>query len=218
MNFFDEQTNGMLSCILLLDTSMSMSIEIAKGFSRIKALNEGTKIFQKEIHQDLYAKNHVDIAIISVGDSQPQLKQDWVTAKNFFAPTLSPSGSTPLGEAFINAVELCEKRKRYYNSTGTDYFRPWIIIISDGQPTSSPDVWNRAVQLANDIKTQRKATIITIAIDGCPTDKLAQLSSFPTTEMSSHSFSEFFVWLSNSLGSASKSGENLNQGYTTPIL
>lgn len=214
MSFLDENTNGMLPCVLLLDTSMSMSTEITQGFTRISSLNGGTQVFRDEIQGDKYASHHVEIAVISVGGSQPELRQDWVIAKDFLAPALSASGTTPLGEAFINAVDLCEKRKRHYMATGTDYYRPWIIIISDGQPTSSPDVWKRAVQLADTVKANKKATIITVAIDGCPVDKLSQLSTFPTTEMSSHSFSEFFLWLSKSITNASKSGDDLQQGYT----
>lgn len=215
MSFFDDSANNMLSCVLLLDVSMSMMTNIAPDFKRLDALNAGLHVFQTEIQDDVYAREHVDVALMTFG-SNIEVVQDWIIAKDLSVPTLKANGSTPLAEAFVNAVDMCEKRKAHYIKDGIDYYRPWIIIISDGQPTSSPDVWKRAVNTATEVRDKKKAFVTCVAIDGCPTDKLKQLSASPemTCELSSHSFKEFFQWLSKSIGESSKSGEDLEQGFT----
>lgn len=216
-DFLDDSINHMLPCVLLLDVSLSMQTQIASGFSRIDALNEGVKVFQREIQDDDYATEHVDVSLMTFGSSV-DIVQDWIVAKNFIAPTLKTHGSTPLAEAFINAIDLCEQRKRFYINHQIERYRPWIIIISDGQPTSSPDIWQRATTLASQVRDKRKAFVTCVAIDGCPTSSLKQLSSAPefTFELSSHSFREFFHWISSSLGEFSRSGESLEQDFVKP--
>lgn len=130
-DFLDDSINHMLPCVLLLDVSLSMQTQIASGFSRIDALNEGVKVFQREIQDDDYATEHVDVSLMTFGSSV-DIVQDWIVAKNFIAPTLKTHGSTPLAEAFINAIDLCEQRKRFYINHQIERYRPWIIIISDG--------------------------------------------------------------------------------------
>lgn len=219
MSFLDDSVNNMLPCVVLLDVSLSMMTEISSGFTRLSSLNAGLQVFQTELQSDTYAKEHVEVALMTFGSSV-EVVQDWVTAKDLAVPTLKANGSTPLAEAFINAVDACEQRKRFYLNRGIEYYRPWIIIISDGQPTSSPDIWKRAVELSGEVRIKKKALVTCVAIDGCPTDKLKQLSSQPelTCELSSHSFTEFFQWLSRSIGESSKSGETLEQGFTPPVL
>lgn len=218
LDFLDSNPDKLLPCVLLLDVSMSMTMNISDNFSRLNALMNGLEIFKTEINQDDYAKEHVEVSLMTFGSSV-EVVQDWTIAKNLPAiPNLRASGATPLGEAFINAVEACEQRKRYYIREEIERYCPWIIIISDGQPTSSPDIWKRATDLAAEVKAKQKAFVTCVAIDGCPMDKLRELSEEPafTFELSSHSFREFFRWLSQSLRNSSRSGERITQGFVQP--
>ena len=85
-------------CVLLLDTSSSMS------GARINQLNAGLKQFQKELAADAMASKRVEIAIITFGPVK--VVQDFITP-DLFAPTeLIAEGDTPMGAAIAEALEL----------------------------------------------------------------------------------------------------------------
>ena len=58
-------------------------------------------------------------------------------------PTLIASGSTPMGEALERAIDRVAARKRRYKEAGVQYYRPWLLLITDGAPT---DDWQSAAQ------------------------------------------------------------------------
>lgn len=217
-DFLSSTPDKLLPCVILLDVSMSMTMNISDNFSRLSALINGLEIFKTEINQDDYAREHVEVSFMTFGSSV-EVVQDWTIAKNLPAiPNLRASGATPLGEAFISAVEACEQRKRYYIREEIERYCPWIIIISDGQPTSSPDIWKRATDLAAEVRAKKKAFVTCVAIDDCPMDKLRELSDEPglTFELSSHSFREFFRWLSKSISNSIASGGPIKQDFIEP--
>ena len=37
-------------------------------------------------------------------------------------------------EAVMQALKLLETRKKEYVDAGVDYYQPWMVIMSDGQP------------------------------------------------------------------------------------
>ena len=112
------------ACVLLLDTSTSMS------GGRIDALNEGLKAFESDLREDPLAQRRVELALVTFGESVQKV-HDFVSAASFQAPTLVASGSTPMGEAIALGVQLVKNRKAEYNSNGVPYYRPWIFLITD---------------------------------------------------------------------------------------
>jgi len=104
-------------CILLLDVSSSMS------GTPINELNEGLAAFQQMLQQDDLASVRVEVAIISFGSSV-SVEQDFITANQFQAPILSPSGTTPMGQAINLALNMIHERKEIYKQNGVPYYRP----------------------------------------------------------------------------------------------
>lgn len=45
------------------------------------------------------------------------------------------SGQACMGDAILRAAEIVEKRKQDYRDNGVDYYRPWIFMITGGNPT-----------------------------------------------------------------------------------
>jgi len=115
--------------ILLLDISGSM---VANG--KIKQLNDGLRFFKEDVIADELASKRVDLAIITFGDSVT-IAHDFSLMEDFDPPTLKAGGLTPMGEAILKAIDLVEARKLEYKSRGIDYYRPWIFLITDGEPT-----------------------------------------------------------------------------------
>ena len=89
-------------CILLLDTSASMN------GSPIEALNQGLQSFQNDIGQDDLARRRVEVAIVTFGNGGVQVIQEFVTAGQFHAPTLSAGSVTPMGAAINQAIDLLQ--------------------------------------------------------------------------------------------------------------
>src|SRR2546427_12650714 len=81
------------ACILLLDTSASMAGK------RISELNEGLRTFGEELRQDLLASRRVEGGIVTFGDGGVNKIQDFVTAAQVTAPSLSAGGNTPTRRA-----------------------------------------------------------------------------------------------------------------------
>lgn len=218
MTIFPEHNANMVACAVLVDCSGSMSVELAPGFSRIEALMAGLEVLSREMKSDPTVRNAVEVSVIDFGGKKPHgasLIQNWTYARDFSAPKLEAVGSTPLGEALLLGLEKATKKKAAYRHEGRPYCRPWIIVISDGQPTDSDPKWAEAVQAAKNAIGAKEALILTVGIDGCPLDKLSQISTYPARPLSSHRFSEFFLWLSASMGSTSSSSDSKEQLAST---
>lgn len=114
-----------LPCILILDTSASMSGE------PIEELQSGLDYFAKDVQSDDDAKQKVQIMIIKCGGNA-EIISEWTDAENFEAPELYADGMTPMGAALDLAAEEIENQKQVYRSNGISYLKPWIFIISDG--------------------------------------------------------------------------------------
>lgn len=85
---FADNPENRCACLLLLDTSGSMSGE------PIRQLNEGLKLFEQELKSDSLAAKRVEVAIVTFGPVTVQ--SDFTAAHQFFAPELTSGGNTPM--------------------------------------------------------------------------------------------------------------------------
>jgi uncharacterized protein YegL len=112
---------------------------------------------------------------------------------------------TPLGKGIQLGLDLVEEGKQNLRSAGISYTRPWMFIISDGDPTDSSSVWNDAAQECKDAEEAKKVEVFCIGVEGANLTILAQLSAKPPLMLEGVKFQELFKWLSDSLSAASKS-------------
>lgn len=195
--------------VLLLDTSGSMAGE------KIKALNEGLKTFREDILADELAAKRVDLAVITFGGSV-KVMHDFLAIEDFEPPELAADGGTPMGEAILKAVESVEQRKREYKSKGIDYYRPWIFMITDGEPTDMQPgdaTWSEVTKRVHEGEANRKFMFFGVAIEQANTDLLKKIlpPNRPPVRLKGTRFREMFQWLSKSQQavSASKVGEQV---------
>ena len=191
---FAMNTEPRCPCLLLLDTSGSM-----RG-KPLDELNAGIRQFKDELFADEMAQKRVEIAIVGFGPVQ--VLSDFQTPDVFEAPTLAATGDTPIGAAIETGLNLLEQRKQTYRNNGVSFYRPWVFLITDGGPT---DFWHSAAEKVKQGEAGNHFSFFTVGVEGARMDVLSQISTREPLKLQALRFRDLFKWLSNSLGSVSKS-------------
>ena len=219
---YSANPNQRTPCVLVLDASSSMNARPPGGGKKaIDALNEGLRTLNEQLREDDTALTRIQLAIVSVGgpNDDAEIMMGMTDATNFKPFELQSDGTTPLGKGIQIALDLLEETKSDLRSAGISYTRPWMIIISDGQPTDNTDTWRQSTAECWQAEADKKVTIYPIGVDGADFDKLAEISSeTPPMDLNRIKFNELFVWLSNSLGvySRSRPGDEVELPSTDP--
>lgn len=182
-------------CILLLDVSSSMA-----GNS-IRELNEGLVTLQEALANDNVASLRVEIGIITFG-SDVRMIQDFVTVNDFRPPKLSASGMTPMGKAINLALDKLEERKQVYKANHISHYRPWIFMITDGEPN---DEWQSAARRVKNFEKQKKVAFFAVGVEEADMNRLAEIAVRQPLKLRDGKWQTMFEWLSNSLSSKSRS-------------
>jgi len=213
-----------LPIALVLDRSLSMTGETSMGAavqqtnpSPIALLNEALGGFVRDVGADEIARYSANIAIIGFS-GRPEVLSDFIPLELMPAPTLEVDKEYPgtsLGTAVNLALDLLATRKREYQEAGVDYYQPWLVIMTDGQPTDDSHV--AAAQASQDLITSRRLVTFPVGI-GAGAD-LGVLAMFadprrPPMSLRDFRFKEFFQWLSQSVQVMSAS----MPGTTPPLL
>lgn len=193
-------------CILVLDVSGSMAGE------PIDQLNKGLQDFQKEVMNDFTASQRLEISLITFS-STVQCIQEPALITDFQMPILSTTGTTKLVDAIRMAIEQVETRKAWYKNTGQTYYRPIIVLITDGEPDKDQDVNSVSKEVRVKIK-EKKFILYGLGVRGYNHNTLSIICDpdMPPKALDGYKFSDFFKWLSNSIGiiTSSKEGEKIN--------
>jgi uncharacterized protein YegL len=188
-------------CTLVLDTSGSMEGK------PIMELNRGLKEFYKAVEEDLIASSRLEVCIIGFGSQIKNIQQPSLIG-GFQMPELNVDGSTRLVDAVREAIKKTEERKQWYKETGQPYYRPLIVLITDGEPDAKQDVNGLSLEIREAVD-KKKFTFFGLGVEGYNHEKMMKICppSAPPLPLSGYKFSEFFKWLSNSIGIITKSKE-----------
>jgi uncharacterized protein YegL len=207
---FAENPEPRCPVVLLLDTSGSMEGR------PIQELNNGLVAFSSSIKEDRLAALRVEVAMITFGGEVEAIDlrsgtyqtipfdatQAFVTVDQFLPPVLEPNGDTDMGGAMRRALQLLRDRKDIYKQAGLDYYRPWIFLITDGQPT---DVgWESAADQAREEETRKGVLVFPVGVEGADMEILARFSNRQPLKLQGLAFRAFFQWVSKSVSAVAE--------------
>lgn len=192
-----ENPSARVPICLVLDVSSSMS------GAPLHELQEGVKMFFEAVRGDEVAQYAAEVSIVTFGGTAKKAL-DFLAIGRQEIPILEANGATPMGEAVVLALELLDARKNEYRNAGVDYYQPWMVLMTDGQPTDSIDL---AAQRLKELVASKKITVFPIAIgENAGLDELGRLSpNRPPLRLKGLNFGEFFLWLSRSVSRVSQS-------------
>lgn len=185
---------------LCLDVSPSMSGD------PIKELNEGVDLFFNSLQEDRVARMSAEVAITTFA-TEAEVISDFQSLDRITDPPKVQIGgrSTNLGAAVSLTLDILDDRKDSYKQAGIDYFQPWIVLMTDGQPTTDEHL--RAAPRAVELESKGKLVVFPIGI-GSEAD-MQVLSQFSQKrnplKLQGLNFPEFFEWLSKSVSRVSQS-------------
>lgn len=196
---FAENPEPRCPCVLLLDTSGSM-----QG-NAIEALNQGLLSLKDELLKNSIASRRVEIAIVSF-DSHINVVQDFVIADQFNPPILTAQGLTSMGAGIHKALDMVQERKSLYRANGIAYYRPWVFMITDGEPQGEMDhlVEQAAIRLQDD-EANKRVAFFSVGVENANMMRLNQIAVRTPLKLKGLNFIEMFVWLSASMSAVSHS-------------
>ena len=196
---FADNPEPRCPCVLVLDTSGSM-----QG-PPITALNEGLRAFKMDLVKDSLASRRVELAVVTF-DSEVRVVQDFVTADQFDPPTLAATGFTHMGSAIHKALDMIQSRKAEYRANGVAYYRPWVFLITDGEPQGEAEqIVQTATQRIKDDEQNKRVAFFAVGVESANMTRLAQIVVRAPVKLIGLNFVEMFVWLSRSTQAVSHS-------------
>lgn len=195
-----ENPTTRLPVCLCLDSSSSMN------GTPINELNKGVEYFFDAIKSDEIARYSVELAVVTFNSTIEKIS-DFSSIDRQSLTLLKAEGLTSMGKGIELSLDLLEQRKKEYSGKGVDYYQPWLVLMSDGEPT---DNITTAVSRVQDLSAKKKLTVFSIAIgDSADISTLKKFSSLKNNLVlkvkSPEYFKEFFEWLSQSVSVASQS-------------
>ena len=209
MNFSAESPENYeqkCCCALVVDVSSSMS-----GIP-INQLNQALQEFHQDIAADSTTANRLEITVIEFCHVVQTLI-DPSLVENFTMPILTTKGTTALVDGVREGINVVKARKAWYKQTGQPYYRPWVILITDGAPDAGQDVTGLAKEIAEGAQ-KSDFHFFTLGVQNANMSLLNTISdaSMPPAHLQGLKFSEFFKWLSATMVfvSNSKDGDKIN--------
>ncbi len=176
-----------LACVLLIDTSGSMAPDIDN-------LNRAINTFRENVSMDELSRKRVDVAVVTFDDSV-NVVLPFTPISEMPTVELDTGGLTGMGRGINQAIDLVKDRNRLYQSMGTQCFKPWIFMITDGAPTDDISGARERIQLE---ESKGKLKFFAVGVNGYDKGTLFSLTN-RVMELREADFTGIFNWMSESM-------------------
>jgi uncharacterized protein YegL len=184
-----------MALVFVLDTSGSM------GGPPIDSLNRNLNRFKDEVIKDKQTRDILDVAIIEFNTSH-RVVQEFVPVEYMDTVNLVATGGTTMSPAIREALKMVDERSRFYRRSGSEPYKPWVFLVSDGAPGDN------ITAVANEIKameTDGKVSFRSLGVPGYDMATLRLLSGEKVLAIDGADFASFFNWVAKSMRSVSQS-------------
>lgn len=240
MREFSNNTNARLPVLFLLDSSSSMN-GIVRGdhqqvlrqehsdginwnivtgdnlVTRMDELNTGLQRFVSDILADPLAKLAADVAVMTFARTVATVKEFGPIRESDTGLKISTSqeNETLLGEAVELALTELDNRKRTYREHGVEFYHPWLVVMTDGVPTSA--LHRELEERLKKLSASHKLSVFVFGIGYTDMSELSCISpGRPLMQINDQKFPELFAWLSRSVRMVSMSMPGDGVSLTPP--
>ena len=194
-----ENPESRVACIILLDVSNSMTGR------PIEEVNRGLIEFGEQIEQDELTSMRADVAVIAF-NHEHHIVRNFGQHTDFSATRLEAGGGTRMAPPLNAALDMVEERKQQYREAGLTYYRPIIILITDGNPEHDrPEDLEAVAERIKTAERNRNVTFFAVGTETADMDALSKLSNLEPKTLRGIEFVALFQWLSNSIAAISHS-------------
>lgn len=188
-----------LPVYLLIDTSGSMTGE------PIESVKVGLEAMLSSLRGDPFALESANISIITY-DREVKVILPLTPLEDIQLPeiTCPESGPTNMGAALKTLCEQIDSEVHLSTPTQKGDWMPLLFLMTDGKPSDIME-YNEAIL---EVKKRKFATIVACAAGSkAKTEPLQQLTDqvYTLDTMDKSSFSQFFKWISSSIGVGNRS-------------
>ena len=186
-----------MALLFLLDTSGSM-----KQNGAIGQLNAGLNRFKMEVCENKQTKEILDVAIVEFNTKHAVI-QEFVPVEYIKPVELTARGGTVMSPAIDTALEMVTERSKFYRRAGTEPYKPWVMLVSDGAPSDNID---DAAKKIKDMEDAGKLSFRSLGVGDFDSKVLHKLSGQKVMKLTDGTdFTDFFDWVNKSMRSVSQS-------------
>lgn len=194
----DDNPDPRVACVVLVDVSGSM-----QG-APVAALERGYAAFTQYLNNDALASKRVEVAVVTFSTAATVLVP-MQEARGLHPTRFNASGGTNMAAGIHLALDIIEDRKATYKAAGLQYYRPWILLLTDGQAHAKG--FTQAV--ARLAAAERARGVTMFAVGAGPHVDWQQLQRLSVqrspAQLDGLKYEELFEWLSASLSNVSNS-------------
>jgi len=181
-----------MALVFVLDISHSMQGDA------IEQLNAGLNRFKEEVCKDKQTRDILDVAIIEFND-EFRVVQQFVPVEFMNYVQMRASGPTKFTGPIREALKMVDERSRFYRRSGSEPYKPWVLLVTDGTPLD--DIQEVSKEVAR-MQDEGKVRFIALGVEGYNRVALRQLTDV-VFRMNGTNFSEFFDWVGKSMRAVS---------------
>jgi len=197
-----DTTEPRFSAVVILDTSASMSslmrLPNQPAFRPIERLNQSFAAFPSHIADDDLVAKYAELAVISCG-GRVAVAQSFVPVGRLQIRPFIANGGTPLGEALLAAIHLIQQRQSELESLDVDTLRPFVFVITDGQPTDAPAIITEAGNAIRTLEAERRMAFFAAVTHGTDASCLERMFVRRPLPLCDFNYGAMFRWFAKSI-------------------